>query len=232
MGAKLYPRGRTAASKPQPWYKRNGGALFQRDDGIVRAYYPGLTWTFDQSGLLARLHGSITIVEAGGIGTPVATRLEFPSDYPASEPVAFETEHRFEWEAERHIFETSGQCCLWLAPFSKWRREDPEALRAFLDELAVFFDRQLVFDATKRWPGPAWDHNVFGYWQFAVEQLGGEAQATDFITGRRSGRNDACPCGSGRSYKRCHLSQHETLARRIGEPWLTLLRSWHAARAS
>lgn len=27
----------------------------------------------------------------------------------------------------------------------------------------------------------------------------------------RIGRNDKCPCGSGRKYKKCHLSQHESL---------------------
>jgi uncharacterized protein YecA (UPF0149 family) len=27
---------------------------------------------------------------------------------------------------------------------------------------------------------------------------------------RRTGRNDPCPCGSGKKYKHCHLTQDET----------------------
>lgn len=225
MGAKLFQRARTAASRPKAWYERSGGERFRHDDAIVRDYYPRLSWTFDEATKLARLDGSITIVEAGGITTPIDTRIDFPRDYPASEPDAFEVAKRFAWSRDRHI-ETDGYCCLWLPPFSRWRPEDPDALRDFLDELAVFFHRQLVFDVTQRWPGPAWDHGVFGYWQFVVEHLGGDRQASAFIAGVSLGRNDPCPCGSDRHYKRCHLQVHEDLARRIGPIELKRLRDY------
>src|SRR5947207_480835 len=97
MVARSYPPGRTAASNPKPWFERRGGARFELDDAIVRAHYPGLLWSFDEAGRLARLDGTLTIIEAGGIKTPVASRIRFPCDYPASEPVAYETDHRFEW---------------------------------------------------------------------------------------------------------------------------------------
>jgi preprotein translocase subunit SecA len=28
--------------------------------------------------------------------------------------------------------------------------------------------------------------------------------ATPVVTGQKTGRNDPCPCGSGKKYKKCH----------------------------
>lgn len=226
MVAKWYPRDRTAR-EPKPWYLRDAGARFQRDDAIVRAHYPGLEWKIDEATQLARLGGTVTILESGGIKTPVPTRVDFPYYYWSDEPVAFETTRRFVWDQDRHITPESGQCCLWLPPLSKWDPNDPNALHTFLDELAVFFDRQLVFESTGRWPGPSWGHSDDGYWKYVVEQLGGDLTTADkFIFGLMTGRNEPCPCGGGRHYKRCHLGEFEALARKIGAVELKRLRNW------
>lgn len=227
MGAKWYPRG-LIAPKARPWYERNNGARFKLDDSIVRACCPELEWRFDPGTRLARLEGAITLVEPCGVKTSVATRIEFSLAYPEREPVALETGHRFSWSQENHILPSNGICCLWLPPLSKWDHEDPEALRMFLDELVVFFDRQLVFEARGKWPGASWDHGVSGYWEFVIEELGSEAAADCFLLSRALTRNDFCPCKSGKKYKRCHLSQHEVLARRIAFSELTRLVGWRS----
>ena len=41
-----------------------------------------------------------------------------------------------------------------------------------------------------------------GVWVF-VEQTEGEPAVRQRITGRKVGRNDPCPCGSGKKYKKC-----------------------------
>jgi preprotein translocase subunit SecA len=39
----------------------------------------------------------------------------------------------------------------------------------------------------------------------AVSSAGGESSApTQRVTGEKVGRNDPCPCGSGKKYKKCH----------------------------
>jgi preprotein translocase subunit SecA len=38
----------------------------------------------------------------------------------------------------------------------------------------------------------------------AAQQAGGTAVATQRRTGSDVGRNDPCPCGSGKKYKKCH----------------------------
>jgi len=227
MGAVSYPRGRTVP-RAKTWYERGDGARFKRDDAIVRTCYPELEWKIDQTTRLAALEGDISIAEPCGTKASVSTRVAFLFDYPKSEPLAFETGHRFVWDKEHHILPATGYCCLWLPPLSRWNPEDPDALRPFLDELVVFFDRQLVLEASgkQRWPGPSWAHGVFGYWDFVIEQLGSEKAADNFIAGRAIGRNEVCPCGSERKYKRCHLPEHEALARRIDGNELKRLRDW------
>jgi preprotein translocase subunit SecA len=39
--------------------------------------------------------------------------------------------------------------------------------------------------------------------QFAGSQTGPSAQST-VVKGEKVGRNDPCPCGSGKKYKKCH----------------------------
>lgn len=158
----------------------------------------------------------------------MATRVEFGGDYPASEPLAFETAHQFAWDQDRHIIPATGRCCLWLDPLSKWDPNDPDGLHAFLDQLALFFERQFIFEAKGSWPGPSWDHGVFGYWDFIVEQIGGVEAANRFLSGLSLARNDKCPCGSERRYKRCHLPKFETLARRVGPFWLQRVVEWRS----
>jgi hypothetical protein len=228
MGAKWYPRGRTVP-RVKPWYERDGGARFKQDDAIIRTFYPGLEWVIDQANRLASLQGAITLVEPCGIKTPVLTRIAFPFDYPKKEPLAYETGRRFVWDNEHHIL-PDGCCCLWLPPLSKWDPDDPGALHMFLDELAVFFDRQLIFETRPQsgWPGGSWDHGVYGYWGFLVEQLGGGTAVDNFIAGRTVERKGDCPCGSGRKYKRCHLPEHKALARRMDTEILERLRIWRA----
>lgn len=227
MGAPLYRRGRTVA-RLKSWHERDGGARFNRDNAIVRTCYPELEWQIDRETRRASLEGAITIVEPCGIRTSISTRIDFLADYPKREPRAFETGHRFVWDQDHHIDPDTGLCCLWLPPLSKWDPENPEALRVFLDELALFFDRQLIFEVTVtgKWPGASWDHGVFGYWEFVIEQLGNETAADNFIAGRAIGRKEACPCGSERKYKRCHFPEHETLARRIDAKELKRLCDW------
>jgi hypothetical protein len=213
MAGRSSQLGPTAPNRAKPWYERRRGRRFQHDSALVQARCSGLTWRIDEAQALARLEGQVTIVEAGGLVTSIDSRIEFPRDYPASEPAAFETGLRFPWVADRH-FVSDGRCCLWLPPQSKWQPDHADALAVFLDELVTFFYRQLLFDATGKWPG-GWHHGVFGYWQYVIEELGSQNEAHQLLTGLGRDRNDPCPCGGGRRYKRCHWHTHDAIRRRI-----------------
>jgi hypothetical protein len=111
--------------------------------------------------------------------------------------------------------------CLWLPPCSPWDSADPLALRHFLDQLAIFFDKQLTYDLTGDWAWPAYAHEVEGYVEFVKEQLGNDMALVEallrVITLKTSvGPNEQCPCASGTKFKKCHLPIVEKIQSRIG----------------
>jgi hypothetical protein len=169
---------------------------------------------------------AIRLLAECGVPTDIQVRVEFPDDYPKGEPRAYDAANRFPHAVDRHFY-PDGRCCLWLLPESRWNRSDPEGLCRFLEEVAVFFDRQLVYDAEGKgtWPGKQRGHGSNGYIEFVQELLDGDQQlltvlAPIFANVSDIGRNRQCPCGSGLKYKKCHLTTVEEISRRVG--WVTL----------
>lgn len=119
------------------------------------------------------------------------------------------------------ILDWMGSVVFGWNPESRWDSRDPSALRLFLDELAVFFDRQLIYDLTSEWPGPSYSHGRDGYLEFIQEQLGSDADLMEALLSVitmeiRIGPNDICTCGSGKKFKKCHLEVVERIQGKIG----------------
>jgi hypothetical protein len=206
------------------WYLRDGGARLAQDRAAIAEVFSGLSYRIDEAAGRVFLDGVITLVAECGIPTHLAVRVEFPSDYPQGEPRIFEVAGRFPHVSDRHFFE-DGQCCLWLPPESRWKPEDPDGLCRFLEEAAVFFDQQLVYEAEGQgeWPGEQRSHGDEGYLEFVQEALGGDrhllAVFAPILTGLKTEHvqsNDPCPCGSRRKYKRCHKPRVEDIKKRMG----------------
>lgn len=221
MAARYFRRKPTRA---RPWYQRDKGARLAADTKLVAENFPTLAFRIEEQTQLVFLEGPLTIGSKCGITTTIETRLVFPSSYPNAEPVAFDATRRFKpypgkTIEDRHL-SGKGQCCLWLPPRSAWSSANPNALRDFLDQLVIFFDRQLIYDATGEWPGPAYDHGRNGYRQFIEEELQNNAALANSLSPIilrqvSIGRNDGCPCGSERKFKKCHLHIVEQIQLRI-----------------
>jgi hypothetical protein len=154
------------------------------------------------------LVGDYVLITTAGVEHRISTRIDFPDHYPAEEPEAFATGNRFPHEADRHFY-PGGGCCLWLPVESGWQSDDPDALRAFLDQLGIFYYRQLMLDAgvTDVWPGPQRGHGAQGYLDALAERWGMRADQARRMRRALAGkvnRNTPCPCGSGIRYRRCH----------------------------
>ncbi len=222
-------RHRRTASKPKPWFERDGGVLFRKEQALVEQNYPGLMFAVDPMTSHMQLKGTITLLSECGVTTPLSVRIEFPADYPLSEPDAYDEGKHFAEDVDRHIVR-GGRFCLWLPPCSPWNSEDPNRLLRFLDEVAVFLERQLIYDATgqREWPGPQQKHGHAGYEEFMLELLGGnEADLRALfpvILGRLPiGRNEPCPCQSMWKYKHCHEGIVEDIVRQVGRSRLLQL---------
>ncbi len=221
MAARYFHQKPTPA---KPWYRRGNGARIAADTTLVAEHFPTLGFRIDEKERKASLEGPLVFLSECGISTAIETRLLFPLSYPELEPVAFDSAQRFKpfpgkKIVDRHIY-PDGQCCLWLPPRSPWKSSDPAALRDFLEQLVVFFDRQLIYDDSGVWPGPAYDHGDAGYKQFIQEELHDDRVLSDALSpvilgSVAAGRNQSCPCGSGRKFKKCHLRVVEEIRWRI-----------------
>ncbi len=216
---------RPSRTQIKPWYERNSTRL-SADRAIVAELYPSLKFGVNDESASASVEGDIVIRAECGISTEIATLVRFPWDYPGSEPVAYDAQRRFQPLPyrdlkERHIGADDGKCCLWLPPRSPWVPNDPSGLGHFLDQLVIFFERQLIYDVTGKWPGPAYAHERDGYLEFIREQLGDEIGHFDRLLTvitlhSRVGPNEACPCESGIKFKKCHLRLIEKIQGQIG----------------
>jgi hypothetical protein len=207
----------------QPWFVRDRGARLEHDRALLaRSDFTELL--HEVRGREVVLTGFIPIVTGtSGITHRIATEVRFPNTYPRDEPSAYDADQRFQALpgkslADRHLG-SGGWCCLWLPSRSEWRPGDPDSLVHFLSQLTVFFERQLICDVIKRWPGPEYAHGDAGYIQDVLETLGDlhlVASYERLMRGtHKPRRREACPCASGDAYVVCHKPVFDQLNRRI-----------------
>jgi len=213
--------------RPKPWYERSNGRELHAEQARVRGHYPDLAFRVDPGSGLMYLTGNIRLRADCGVPTEILVRIVFPTDYPGSEPAAFDAAGIFPVSDDRHII-AGGRFCLWLPPCSRWDKHDPNRLLRFLDEVTVFLERQLIFDVTGVWPGAQCKHGPEGYEELLLSILGGREDHLRIffpvIAGQRQlGRNSPCLCGSGKKYKRCHGQAVEEITVRLDRNLLNSL---------
>lgn len=220
------PRLARTRAKPKPWYEQDAGKRLATDWAVVEKCYPGLSYRVDDAEERVYLEGALLLaLEQTRVRTDIQVRIEFPPGYPLKEPRAYDSAGRFPHIADRHFF-PDGRCCLWLPPESQWDRAAPDGLCRYLDQVALFFYRQLLCDALSTngrviWPGKARAHGDLGYVEYVLDLLDGDEKMLDVLAPAlgntiQLGRNDRCPCGSGIKYKRCHLEKVADIERRVG----------------
>lgn len=210
--------------RPKPWFERRNGRDLLAERALVEEHYPDLVFRVEPDFGLMCLVGNITLQADCGVPTKISVRVVFPMDYPDLEPAAYDAAGKFPVSDDRHIV-AGGRFCLWLPPCSRWDKNDPNRLLRFLDEVTVFLERQLIYDVTGVWPGAQYKHRAKGYEEFMLSVLGGRddhfrALFPAILGQQHPGRNDLCPCGSNKKYKRCHAQAVKEIVSRIG--WGTL----------
>ena len=135
-------------------------------------------------------------------------RIELDSLDPNGCPTVHEVGGRHARIADRenvaiidlHFF-PDGACCLGLQLLSNRRT----ALKEFMDEMVVPFFYRLSYtdiyglEAAREFLWAEYSHGAPGVREYLSDVAD--------IARQGQGRNDPCPCGSGRKYKRCHLGE-------------------------
>ena len=196
-----------------------GRSRLARDRDIVRELTPKLRYG-PVTGII-KLTGVIDIVdEKTEIIRSIGTRIVFPHDYPRLSPSAFVVGDRFTPRSAARHFRADGSCCLWYARSEDgWNRTDPYALAHFLQQLIIFYDRQLTYDATGEFPGPSWGHDRPISELYLQDRLGDNESAIAAFRRFRAGAfgdpDAACHCGSGAPFAQCHLNDFNDLRNRL-----------------
>ena len=203
-------------------FDERGMARLEHDRAILRDRYPGLAFSSSLQTRRLELNGTLRLIEeATGQPTDLQLRLVFPPDYPSREPTAYEVGGRFPRVADRHINETNGSLCLWLAPLSRWDPNDPNALLVLLDRVSVFCEDQLTYEVAGRFPYGEWAHGDAGYAECLFESLRRDSSIMDALgalpdPSALPARNDPCVCGRGIKFKKCHMTSLEAAVQRLG----------------
>ena len=203
----------------KPWYVLpEGRSRLARDRKIAAIYAPHLIF----GPLFGKLtiHGKIDLTTGtSGIVRSIPTRIEYPDAYPLLEPLAFVEQGLFEpRSADRH-FRGDGSCCLWYTHAEDgWNGQAQNAFEHFLQQLLVFFDRQLTFDAVGEFPGPVWAHDrpiAELYLEHRLCDSKLIAAFRSFRRGEGTRAGAACPCGRAASFENCHLEEFMELRQRL-----------------
>lgn len=207
---------------PLKWFERDeGDARLAHDRALIAEAYPDLKFALNFKFRQVVAQGTITLREENtGVPTVLKTKIIFPDSYPELEPIALDDGGHFHHIADRHFYK-SGVCCLWLPLESQWRRDDPDTLLNFVHQVAIFFERQLIYEASGGvWAWGERGHDEAGYIEFLEEQFGTEYKTIEIflpaILGKVSiGGKSKCPCKSGRTYGLCHKTHVELVKKRI-----------------
>ena len=198
----------------------------------MEEHYPELEFGPDPATELEAFEGVLPLdAPRSGVVRRIPVRIVFPPSYPEEEPQAFDyTDTFLPHTSLRHFYSADGRCCLWLPWDSKWQAHRSDALLDFMAHLAIFFNHQLLFDVSGKWPVPARGHGRDGYREFLVEKLGiSQEDFPRFIPLLLDGTGMAylpCPCGSSKYAKRCHLPVINELVSKIGRTSLRERVTW------
>jgi hypothetical protein len=216
------------------WFERDeGDERLKRDRALICHDYPDLRYGLNHRLKRLFLDGTITLCAECGIRTRIRTRVVFGDFYPEYEPIAYEAGGMFPHIANRHFYPDGG-CCLWLPVESQWRTQAVTGLHSYLDQVATFFERQLIYDASpdKLWAWGHRGHGIEGHIEFMQEALGTDSSLISNFGGLLSGHeeiapNSECPCESGKKYKHCHARRIVKLLTHLGDrnPFLRNRRS-------
>ena len=106
-----------------------------------------------------------------------------------------------------HVSSDDGMCCLGIKRGNNRRF----SIRDFLPELVIPFFYRLSY--TEKFGLAASRNDLWGEYSHREEGLR-EYYAEIFnIAAQNPGRNDLCPCGSGKKFKKCHIDDVESLKR-------------------
>lgn len=191
---------------------------FERDFIAVLERFPKLSFHWGAKVKMWVITGEMDICDTEGVywNTFQITML-VPRGYPYCVPIVAEKSYIIPRDIEWHI-SPEGICCLDVDHNLKAMAKLGINLTSFIsDKVYTYFANQLYKLEKHVYAGKEYAHHLDGVIQYYLETHGLRNKETivamlSCLTSNNSiGRNDPCPCGSGKKTKHCHLTSIEVL---------------------
>ena len=147
----------------------------------------------------------------------------FPKTYPKGFPILFDISKEFSWEDDWHMSSTNGECCVCGVIEKEEVGQKGISVLEFIQKYVLqFYANQIYRKEFGYYKNGDYAHGKGGVWEALEEEFNTKDrdEIRRFLNEMRTkrGRNDVCYCGSGKKYKKCHLSRLniiETVINRI-----------------
>jgi len=188
------------------WHEANL-ERWQQEQAIAATVLEEFSAEIDGNGV-AVIRGTFNVVsEHGHVYETVSLRVLYPPAFPEKNqpPSVYLESHHDRWVkgGDSHI-EGDWRLCLFVPLESGINFAESTALNDLFAVVHTFLFKQRIYQrrlarsyldgSHPTWPGEDRSHGIEGIRE-AVQDHG------------RIGRNDPCPCGSGKKFKRCHMGK-------------------------
>ena len=185
---------------------------------IIEDRFPKLRAIVSKTGRLEKLIGELDICDDEGIyWDTFEIEIVVPKKFPYAIPKVFELSGKILRVNDRHISE-NGLCCLDMEHELLRIASQGVSLCDFIvDKVYTFFANQLFFDKMGKYANGEYPHGFEGVQYFYSKKLNLNDPVVIIrflnliLKNQVPGRNDCCPCQSGRKFKTCHLKSLEYL---------------------
>lgn len=204
----------------------NSLAIFDEAKAFTATHQCDLVATLEEQDVVLR--GAFIVTGPSGPFDHFSIEARFSPDFPNDEPKIFEIGGRIPKLADRHVYESSGRCCICV--WEEWLvRNRIRTLEGFMRGPANdYFVSQRHFELHNSWPYGERSHGEIGVFEAACELLNIEPNADVALNIRacigllvfvQAGKplkgHNPCPCGNGMKFRDCHRDKLNAIAENL-----------------
>ena len=181
----------------------------------LQARYPDLFLTRMPDGIF-RIRGLLPVFDANNdLRTSYNVLIEVAPDYPGSFPKIWETGGKINRDGSWHT-NPDESCCVGTIIRQYHKLSSGMTLLKWVEIFAIpYLANHLYRVENGHYAEVERSHGLKGYWEeyselFGIDDPKRLMQTLRFGAGQiKIGRNDPCPCGSGKKYKKCFIEDPE-----------------------
>ncbi|SDD80551.1 SEC-C motif-containing protein [Algoriphagus faecimaris] len=191
---------------------------FEKDFVAVEEFFPKLSYFWNSKSKHWIVKGELDICDAeGDYWETFHIIIGIPQSYPHCVPIVIEKSELIPRDIDWHISK-EGACCIDIEHNLIAMSRKGINIDSFIREKVYpYFANQLFKLSEKEYAGKEYKHHFDGIIQYYIEDLNLVSIDTTIHFLERIllksfiGRNNKCPCGSGKKIKNCHLDEINTI---------------------